>query len=147
MDDLALKMLQLGHQGFSCAQIIVLLTLEMRGEANNALVRSMAGLAYGCGSGRGSCGALTGAACALALYAGKGGPDEEESPSLQVMLEELNEWFLEQVGSQHGGITCEAITGQEGPAASRQKCGALVAEAYAKVMELLVSHEIDPANP
>lgn len=68
MDDTMIRMLQLGHKGYSCSQIILLLGLELRGETNSGLVRAMGGLAYGCGSGRASCGALSGGCCLLALY-------------------------------------------------------------------------------
>jgi hypothetical protein len=50
MDDTLIRMMQLGQQGYTCSQIIMLLGLEVRAESNPGLVRAMAGLAYGCGS-------------------------------------------------------------------------------------------------
>ena len=143
MDQTMLQMMRLGQQGFSCAQIMVLLALELRGESNPALVRSLAGLAYGCGSGAGACGALTGGACVLGLYAGKGQAGEEESPQLLVMLQELSDWFVAKAGDPGGAVTCAALTGEAGPAAARQKCGLLVAETHAKVVELLLAHDFE----
>lgn len=84
MDDTLIRMLQLGQKGYTYSQIIILLGLEQRGETNPGLVRAMEGLAYGCGSGRGSCGALTGGACLLAFYAGKGSDEETASDRLPV---------------------------------------------------------------
>jgi hypothetical protein len=144
MDDYQIEMMRLGAQGYSCSQIIILLGLMTRGEENPALVRAMAGLAYGCGGGQASCGALTGGGCLLALYAGKGSETETASDRLPLMLSELVEWFQEAVGGQYGGTICEIITGEEGPAAARQRCGAIVGDTVAKVMEILMAHGFDP---
>jgi C_GCAxxG_C_C family probable redox protein len=143
MDDLMLRMLQLSQKGYGCSQVLIRLCLEARGEDNPALVRSMAGLAYGCGGGQATCGTLTGACCALALYAGKGSDGEEASERLMLMLQELSDWFWQHVGERHGGITCETIVGEAGPAAARQRCGAIVADTYAKVLEILTANGFD----
>ncbi|MFH1982358.1 MAG: DVU_1555 family C-GCAxxG-C-C protein [Pseudomonadota bacterium] len=144
MDDTLIRMMQLGRKGYTCSQIIMLLGLDVRGESNPGLVRAMSGLAYGCGSGRGSCGTLTGGCCLLALYAGKGGDGETASDRLALMLQELTEWFAERVGCTDREMSCDAIVGDGGPAASRQRCGELVADTVAKVMEILTANDIDP---
>jgi hypothetical protein len=146
MDDTQIRMLQLGKKGYTCSQIILLLGLDVRGETNPDLVRAMAGLAYGCGSGRGNCGVLTGGCCLLGLYAGKGSDEETASERLSLMLQALTDWFVERTGCADDRISCDAIVGEAGPAASRQKCGALAADTYAKAMEILVENEIDPTN-
>ena len=139
-----IRMLQLSQKGYTCSQIIIMLGLEVRGETNPGLVRVSAGLAYGCGSGRGSCGALTGGCCLLALYAGKGSDEEQESDRFSLMLQELTDWFAERTGGNDDAMSCEMIVGEAGPAASRQRCGAIVADTYAKVMEILAANGIDP---
>ena len=144
MDDYQIQMLRLAGSGYSCSQILIRLALDARGEENPALVRSMAGLAYGCGGGKASCGALTGGCCLLALYAGKGDDAETESDRLPLMLNEMSDWFESRVGGQYGGMACETITGEDGPAAARQRCGAIVAETFAKAMEILITHGFDP---
>jgi hypothetical protein len=146
MDDVTIRMLQLSQKGYGCSQVLVRLFLEARGEDNPALVRSMAGLAYGCGGGRATCGTLTGGCCALALYAGKGADGEEGSERLMLMLQELSDWFEEKVGGLHGGIACETIVGTEGPAAARQRCGVIVADTYVKVLEILAANGFDPSD-
>jgi Putative redox-active protein (C_GCAxxG_C_C) len=146
MDDILIRMIQLGQKGYNCSQIIMLLGLEVRGATNPQLVRAMGGLAYGCGTGRGSCGVLTGGCCLLALYAGKGEDGETPSERLDLMLQELNDWFAARTGCEQGGMSCDSIVGEAGPVASRQKCGALVAETYTKVMEILAANEIDPES-
>jgi hypothetical protein len=144
MDDTMIRMLQLGQQGFTCSQIIMMLALELRGEENPALVRAMGGLAYGCGSGRGSCGVLTGGCCVLALYAGKGSTDEAPSDRFDLMLQELNDWFGEHTGCSADDMSCDAIVGEAGPQASRQQCGSILQDTYGKVLEILTANGIDP---
>ena len=144
MNEITIRMMQLGGQGFYCSQILLIMALETRGQENPDLVRSVAGLAYGCGSNRGTCGVLSGGSCLLGLYAGKGGSDEIESDRFFLMLQELGDWFEEQVGSQYGGITCESIVGEAGPAASRERCGRIVADTYGKCLEILQANDIDP---
>jgi hypothetical protein len=144
MDDILIRMLQLGQKGYNCSQIIMLLGLELRGETNPRLVRAMGGLAYGCGSGHGTCGVLTGGCCLLALYAGKGSDEEVPSDRYDLMLQELNDWFASRSGCDPGDMSCDAIVGEAGPVASRQSCGALVADTFTKVIEILTANEIDP---
>lgn len=144
MDDFLIRMLGLGQKGYNCSQILMLLALEQRGDANPDLVRAVGGLAYGCGSGRADCGALTGGCCVLGLYAGKGDDQEISSEQLPLMLQELSDWFDGRVGRKYGGISCNAVVGDGGPAASRQSCGAIVAETYGKVMEILAGNGLVP---
>jgi hypothetical protein len=144
MDDLLIRMLQLGRKGYTCSQIILLLGLENRGETNPGLVRAMGGLAYGCGSGGGSCGALTGGSCLLALYAGKGSDEETASDCLALMLQELTDWFALRIEREDGDMSCDAIVGEAGPDASRQRCGAIVGDTFGKVAEILIANGIDP---
>jgi hypothetical protein len=146
MNDLMLRLMQLSRKGYGCSQILMRLFLEARGEENPALVRSMAGLAFGCGAGRATCGTLTGACCVLALYAGTGRDDETASGRLALMLQELSDWFDETVGSAHGGTACETIVGAGGPAAARERCGVIVADTYAKVLEILTANGFDPSG-
>jgi hypothetical protein len=146
MDDTLIRLMALGGKGYYCSQILISLALEARGESNPGLIRAMAGLAYGCGNNRGTCGALTGGTCVLGLYGGKGGDHETASEKLPAMMQELADWFADRVGGIHGGITCEAIVGDAGPEASRQTCGAMVAETFLKAMEILMLNGFEPAG-
>ena len=146
MDDTLIRMLRLGQQGYTCSQIIILLGLELRSESNPGLVRAMGGLAYGCGSGHGSCGVLTGGCCLLALYAGKGSAEETPSDRLALMLQDLSDWFSQHTGCGPNDMSCDAIVGEVGPVPSRQRCGAILAETYEKVLEILVTNQIDPTG-
>ncbi|MGD9210467.1 MAG: C-GCAxxG-C-C family protein, partial [Desulfobacteraceae bacterium] len=103
MDDLLLRITQWGHKGYSCSQILLLLAMEDREVSNPDLVRTMSGLAYGCGVGRATCGALTGGCCLLAYLAVSEIDATQPSEHLTVMLQELSDWFDERVGKAHDG--------------------------------------------
>jgi hypothetical protein len=92
MDDLD-RMRELKQQGFFCSQILMTLGLELQGKENPDLIRAMHGLAGGLGFTGETCGALTGGACLLGLYAGKGQPGDEENLKLNFMIEDLVKWF------------------------------------------------------
>ena len=144
MDTIKFRMMELKAKGFYCSQIMMLLALENQDKTNEDLVRSMAGLAFGVGIGSQACGALTGGACILALYAGKGTDEEEENFHLNTMLQDLGEWFLETYGGMYGGISCDVIS--EDGSLRNERCGAIVAETYAKTLEILIANDIDPVE-
>lgn len=141
MDQTMLRMMELSGQGYYCSQILLMLALEAQEKTNHDLIRAVGGLANGCGFSGGSCGALTGAACLLSLYAGKGKDDEDQDESLAGLLQDLGVWFSRTYGDRYGGITCEAIAGDR--TEIRQRCPAIVAETYAKTMELLAANGYD----
>ena len=92
MDDRE-QLMALRQQGFYCSQIIMLQGLDMTGKSNPDLVRAMHGLAGGLGFSGELCGALTGGASLLGLYAGKGIPEQPEDPRLDFMIVDLVKWF------------------------------------------------------
>jgi hypothetical protein len=141
MDDLLIRMMHWAQEGHNCSQILLLLALEERGQSNPDLVRAVGGLAYGCGTGHATCGTLTGGCCLLAFLSSS--DDQPATEELPVMLQELSDWFDARIGPAQGGVTCDAIVGEAGPDASRQTCGALISETYAKVMEILAEHGVD----
>jgi hypothetical protein len=143
MDDTLIRILKLAAGGYACSQIMILLALEKNGESNPALVRAMAGLAYGGGSGMATCGVLTGAHCVIGYFSGKGADEERENERMPLMLEELNTWFQEEVGARHDGITCDAIVGEAGPHASRSTCGNILVKTYARTIAILADHGFD----
>lgn len=143
MDDLQ-RMTDLGRQGYMCSQILVLLGLQMQGRENPDLVRSVHGLCGGLGVGE-TCGALTGGACLLGLYAGKGSPDEEDDPVLLLMLDGLVGWFKAEYGQQFGGIRCEEILGEDSRFMAT-RCPQLVLGVFQKAKELLVENGYELAG-
>lgn len=136
------SLIALRRQGFYCSQILLLQGLELMGKNNPDLIRAMHGLAGGLGFTGELCAALTGGACLLGLYAGKGSPEEGEDPRLIFMVEDLVKWFTAEYGETFGGIRCEEIL-----AGSSQnqikRCPLMIAGVLQKVKELLVENGFD----
>ena len=145
MDDTAFRMIELAGQGFQCSQILLTLGLEAQGKTNPDLIRVMNALAGGLGHSGDTCGALTGGACLIGLYAGRGTPDEEEDPHLNVMIQDLVVWFTQEFASCYNGIRCDEILGDD-PTKLRTVCPKLVADTYAKVQAILLESGFDLAE-
>lgn len=141
MDELTMRIARYKGQGFYCSQILVLLGLELQGQEAPELVRAMHGLAVGLGAGE-VCGALTGGAALLGLYAGKGQAEELEDPRLNAMLQALVGWFHETYGAPFGGIRCAEILADDPQ--NRVRCGQMVRGVYEKVQALLLENGFDP---
>jgi len=141
MDDRE-QLMALRQQGFYCSQIIMLQGLEMTGKSNPDLVRAMHGLAGGLGFSGELCGALTGGASLLGLYAGKGVPEQPEDPRLDFMIADLVNWFKAEYGEQFGGIRCAEILAGDGQNKT-VRCPVMVMGVLQKVKELLVENGVD----
>lgn len=134
MRSVADRLTQLKEHGFCCSQMLLLVGLADQGKTDGDLVRAVSGLAAGLFSGE-ICGALTGGACLLGLYAGRGAPDDPEDHRLCIMVGELVEWFCEEYGRSFGGIRCDDILGDDPGACTR--CCSIVLGTYARTRELL----------
>ena len=147
-DDIVTRIMQLAGQGFCCSQIVVIMALETQGNYNTELVRALSGLCKGMGDCSGACGALSGGVCMLGLYAGRGSEEEEANNRLPVMLETLNDWFRETVGKEYGGICCIDILGDDNcNVPDPTRCSSIVAETFARCLEILAENDIDPTIP
>jgi hypothetical protein len=142
-DNATFRMMELKQEGYCCAQIILILALDARGETNPDLVRASGGLCFGVSASGGTCGALCGGACLISLYAGKGGAGEKADERLPLMLNALSEWFGEAVGSNYGGTLCNDILTQ---APDKSACGPIAAATYGKAMEILAAHGMEPGK-
>ena len=105
------------------------------------LIRVARALAGGLGFSGETCGALTGGACLLGLYAGKGEATEPDDPRLDLMVQVLVAWFKEEHGRTYGGIRCDDILAGE-PANMKARCPNLVLTTYEKANELLRVYEV-----
>jgi len=135
-------MIELAMQGFYCSQILLFMGLEAQGKSNPDLIRAMSGLAGGLGFTGDTCGALTGGACLLGLYAGRGTPEEQEDEKLNLMISELVDWFSEEYGKLYGGIRCDIILGDD-PRNRTTRCPNMVLGSYGKVKTLLSEYGFD----
>lgn len=132
-------LMELRKQGFFCSQIIMIQGLEQMGKSNPDLIRAMNGLAGGLGFSGELCGALTGGAALLGVYAGKGTPEQGEDPRLLFMVQDLVDWFITEYSEQFGGIRCEEILAGNSQNQAK-RCPLLVAGVYQKVKDLLVEN-------
>ncbi len=139
MGDYDSDILELARDGYCCAQILLQLALDMQGEENPALIRSMQGLCEGGGEADGECGALTGSCCMLALYAGKGAPEETANQQLPLLFAEFRRWFHNRVSP--AAITCAEIA--PSTAERLTTCPTLIGDCAQKAFSLLMEHGFD----
>jgi len=139
------KMMELAQQGFHCSEILLFIGLEAKGKTNPDLIRSVSALSGGIGFSGETCGALTGGACLLGLYAGRGTAEEEDDPKLKIMINELVGWFAAKHGETYGGIRCRDIT-EDDPTIPPQRCPRIVAGVYHKVRSLLADNGFEWAS-
>jgi hypothetical protein len=140
-DEMVNRMIQLAENKYNCSQIMMILALEQEGKESPELVRAMSGLGDGCGFFKETCGIMTGAASILAWYAGKGADGEEESEKLLPMLEELGDWFQQDIGAKYAGTRCNEIVGDlVGTDEGKQICGSVIFQTFGRVNEILADN-------
>ena len=139
--DLFELMLKLSAQGFACAQIMMILTLEAENTEDPDLIRTLGALNNGFRDNGLICGAFTGGACMLSYYAGQGEAVEVADPDYDAMTQELFAWFSAQIGERFGSITCPGIL--EGDAANkRSRCPDIVEQTFNKAIEILDERDL-----
>ena len=141
-DDIVMRMIELVENNYNCSQIMMILALDQEGRESPDLVRAMSGLGDGCGSFRETCGIMTAAAAILSWYAGKGADNETESEKLLPMLEELGDWFQDEISEKYQGTRCKDIVGDlVGTEEGKQICGGIIFQTNNKVNEILKSNK------
>jgi hypothetical protein len=136
----SLDVMLLHREGYCCSQIMAILALRDQGRDNPDLVRAMGGLCKGIGTMRDICGALSGGACLLSFYIGKGTDQEVAHGQLPLMLFELTEWFKARTGGTLEGMRCNEILTQS---PDQRVCLSLTLETYDKVLSILQSHDVN----
>ena len=141
-DEIVMQMIELAEKNYNCSQIMMILAMQREGKENPGLVRAMSGLGDGCGFFNETCGGMTGAASMLAWYAGKGADGEEESEKLLPMLQDIGDWFRQEIGAKYSGTRCKDIAGGlVGTPECKQICGGIIFQTYNKVNEILESND------
>ena len=140
-DEMVMRMIELAENKYNCSQIMMILALEQAGRENPGLVRAMSGLGDGCGFFKETCGIMTGAASILAWHAGKGADDEKESEKLLPMLEDLGDWFQQEIAAKYNGTRCnEIVSDLVGTEEGKQICGSIIFQTFGKVSEILAEN-------
>jgi C_GCAxxG_C_C family probable redox protein len=137
-----LRMIELAQHGFHCSEILLFMGLEAQGKIDPDLIRAVSALAGGVGFSGETCGALTGGACLIGLYAGRGSVEEQDDPRLKVMIQDLVEWFSKKHGETYGGIRCRDIT-LDDPTIPPTRCPRIVGSTFQKVQSLLADNGFD----
>ena len=141
-DEIVMRMIELAEKNYNCSQIMMILALDQEGKNNPGLVRAMSGLGDGCGFFKETCGIMTAAASILSWYAGKGADNETESEKLLPMLQDLGDWFHQEIGGKYQGTRCQEIVGDlVGTEVGKQICGGIIFQTYAKVNEILATNK------
>ncbi len=141
-DEIVMRMIELAEKNYNCSQIMMILALDQEGRESPELVRAMSGLGDGCGFFKETCGIMTAAASILSWYAGKGADSETESEKLLLMLEELGDWFQDEISEKYQGTRCKDIVGDlVGTEEGKQICGGIIFQTYGKVNEILVANK------
>lgn len=133
---------ELTQDGFCCSQVLIQMGLKAQRKENPDLVRAVQGLCGGMGSARDTCGSLTGAACLLGLFAGRGLTTEVASPNLGPMLDEVTAWFTQEIGQRFGGICCADILAGD-PANGPLRCPGIIVETWQKARDVLAANGYD----
>ena len=140
-DEIVMQMIELAEKKYNCSQILMILALQQAGQENPGLVRAMSGLGDGCGFFNETCGIMTGAASLLGWYAGKGADGEQESEKLLPMLQDLDDWFQQEIGAKYSGTRCRDIAGElVGTSECKQICGGIILQTYTKLNEILAAN-------
>ena len=142
-NEIVMQMIELAEKNYNCSQIMMVLALQQEGKENPGLVRAMSGLGDGYGFFQETCGIMTGAVCLIGWYAGKGTDGEEESEKMLPMLQDIGDWFQQEIGSIYSGTRCRDIVGDlVGTPEGKQICGGIILQTYNKVNEVLVSNNM-----
>lgn len=140
MSDYLDEMLALYEQGYDCAQILMRMVLDAEGKEKPDMIRALAGLNGGIGGSAGTCGCMTGGACLLAYYAGKGADDETAHKNYQDMMLKFTEWFKEYT-AEYGGVECYQIL--DGDNRNKiQRCPLIMEATLEKCLTLLEENEL-----
>lgn len=125
------------RRGYHCSQIMMQLTLMLRGRDEPFVLRAMGALGAGMFARR-TCGTLTGAVCALSSYfpRGEGAPEPD---GYQALVGELVEWFE----GEYQSLDCRDLVRPEMDHIL-EICPSLMERTFHKMMELLDTYEIDP---
>ncbi len=158
MNPILLEILPLIREGYCCSQLLMHLLLQGAGQENAALLRAMHGLCFGMGGTEGPCGLLSGGACILGCFAGRGAVEEHAHASLAPMVHEYQQWFIEhtrtsglcyQILESFEQQDEQALTMQSRQSTqSRQspqhaQCGELLATCWKKILEILEKYQVD----
>ncbi|MDO4788361.1 MAG: C-GCAxxG-C-C family protein [Johnsonella sp.] len=135
--DIRERIQELILHGYHCSQIMMQLSLDLRGREEDFTIRSLGALGGGMFAQR-TCGTLTGGVALLSSYF-KRGEGEAEPTGYQECANRLVEWFEK----EHGSIECRDIVVFKKEEILKV-CPGMMERTFIKCMEILEEKEIDP---
>lgn len=139
MSALGDKIMEELFRGHHCSQVMMLLSMKLRGIDDPFTIRALGGLANGMFSQR-TCGTLTGAICALSSYFARHSGEAEPS-GYREPAREFVEWFE----GEYGSLECRDLIGED-RAKMLEFCPGLMERSFEKLVEILEGRGIDPAG-
>lgn len=138
MENLNSRVMELLQQGYHCSQVMMLLSMELRGIEDEFTIRTLGALGGGMFCQR-ACGTLTGGVCALSSYI-KREPGAPEPREYQKLAKEYVAWFE----AENGSLDCRDLV-EFKRESIMNFCPGLMARSFAKVVEILQQNDIDPS--
>jgi hypothetical protein len=127
------------YRGHHCSQVMMALSMKLRGIDDPFTIRALGGLANGMFDLR-TCGTLTGGVCVISSYfarhSGEAEPDGYKEPA-----KEFVEWFEH----ENGSLDCRDLVEPDRDM-KLLFCPALMEKSFEKLAEILANHGIDPTQ-
>jgi hypothetical protein len=140
MEKIRQRVKELMLKGLHCAQIMLLLSQDLREEDEPAVIRAMGGLTSGLYMGL-NCAAMSGGCCLIASYLSRGGEDDDDVGTYKAMVVKLVDWF----NSRFGAINCLELVSAD-RSERLEKCSEFISETFMKCLEILEENNIDPRS-
>jgi C_GCAxxG_C_C family probable redox protein len=139
MSELGDKVMEEIFRGHHCSQVMMLLSMKMRGIDDPFTIRAMGALGGGMFAQR-TCGTLTGGICAISSYFARHS-GEAEPDGYKALAKEFVEWFEK----ENGSLECRDLV-EYNRAKILEHCPGLMEKSFAKLIEILENHGIDPTG-
>ncbi|MDR1411168.1 MAG: C-GCAxxG-C-C family protein [Spirochaetaceae bacterium] len=139
MSALSDKIMEELFRGHHCSQVMMILSMKLRGIDDPFTIRALGALANGMFSRR-ACGTLTGGICVLSSYFARHS-GEAEPAEYRDLAKEFVEWFEK----ENGSLECRDLVEYE-PAKMQAFCPGLIERSFEKLIEILDAHGISPSG-
>lgn len=139
--DLYERIAELGSMGYHCSQMMMIMTLETIGEEKSTACKS-SGWSWRRNRLLWRYMRMSDRRClSIGYFLGNLAPEEKEDIQMKPAVQELYQWFREKTEEEFGVFYCKDITHLDW-GVIMERCPALIAETYMKVMEILTERGI-----
>lgn len=135
--NLSERIMELLGKGLHCSQIMMQLSLDMRGREEEFTIRALGALGGGMFARR-TCGTLTGGVAMLSSYV-----DREEGEPEPVIYKEMARELTDFFEKENGSIECRDIVVFDMEEIMKF-CPGLIERTFTKCIEILEKYGIDP---